>query len=423
MSLKNKLNRLKSHMGLDPKEPSLPNVPEDTVLRNEVEEEVNARHIPFFEKWSGNHTAIYEKDREFCFIREVNYPLDYKHGIYKLGDAAEAVRAWNQASHSHPLSAKGMDITDMFFFDTETTGLGGGAGNTIFMLGYAFFHENGVTVRQHILPHPGAEIPLYHSFLEKVDYNTLVTYNGKAFDWPQLKTRHTLIRDHVPKLPEYGHFDLYHGSRRLWKNELDRVKLSNVEKEILGIEREDDVPGYLAPIIYFDFIERKDPDGLFGIIRHNEWDVLTLITLYTHLSMLLLQKYGGERPSLEIARWYMGLGEKETAKNAYTRVLEGEDEGERAAALHALAFQWKREGKEREASDAWKTVCEQGTPKERREAYIELAKIYEHSKKEYHEALIMTEKAQAIETNNQSKGWQDLQKRLGRLKKKAGIGE
>ena len=89
--------------------------------------------------------------------------------------------------------------------------------------------------------------PLYESFLKTVDYTTLVTYNGRAFDWPQVKTRHTLVRDHVPKLPSFGHFDLLHASRRMWKNKLESVKLANVEENILGVVRENDIPGYLAP--------------------------------------------------------------------------------------------------------------------------------------------------------------------------------
>ncbi len=86
------------------------------------------------------------------------------------------------------------------FLIQKQQGLGGGAGNTIFLLGYAFLTETEVVVRQHILPQPGNEIPLYQSFLESINYDTLVTYNGKAFDWPQLKTQHTLIREHVPEV-------------------------------------------------------------------------------------------------------------------------------------------------------------------------------------------------------------------------------
>ena len=52
----------------------------------------------------------------------------------------------------------------------------------------------------------------------------------------------------------------------------------------MEFEREDDIPGFLAPMIYFDFIERKNPEGMLGILKHNEIDILSLITLYTHLT-------------------------------------------------------------------------------------------------------------------------------------------
>ncbi|MDQ7863151.1 hypothetical protein RCO48_25235 [Peribacillus frigoritolerans] len=37
-------------------------------------------------------------------------------------------------------------------------------------------------------------------------------------------------------------------------------------------------------MIYFDFVERKNPEIMFGIMKHNEWEYLSLITLYIHLS-------------------------------------------------------------------------------------------------------------------------------------------
>ncbi len=121
------------------------------------------------------------------------------------------------------------------------------------LLGHARVYDDRVVVKQHLLPKPGHEAALYHSFLSEVDIQSLVTYNGKAFDWPQVKTRHTLIRDRVPKLPDFGHFDLLHGSRRLWKHKFDRVSLGTVEKEELGVVRTEDTPGYLAPMMYFHF--------------------------------------------------------------------------------------------------------------------------------------------------------------------------
>jgi tetratricopeptide (TPR) repeat protein len=275
-----------------------------------------------------------------------------------------------------------------------------------------------VVVRQHILPGPGREIPLYQSFLEQINYETLVTYNGKAFDWPQLKTRHTLIKEHVPKLPEFGHFDLYHASRRLWKQKLEKVKLSAVEEEILGFKRENDIPGYLAPMIYFDYVERNNPDILFGVIKHNELDVLSLITLYIHLSRQIMQADGYGAESLEIARWMSYLGKKEAAYTTYQTVLKEGSSFEKVTAKHAIAYQKKKSKKYEEALQLWKEVSEIGEGKQQLEATIECAKLLEHQFKAYEAAIEFVEKAFNCDAVLVAPLIPNFDKRLLRLQKK-----
>jgi uncharacterized protein len=413
MSLKNKLNRMKDHMKLEG-QASKNKMPLQEAAALETK-------LPFIEKWQKNNTEAYWFDHEHCFIREVRYPLEYQHGNYSFQELKGIVELWNEAALDHPLSAKGLSGEDLFFFDTETTGLGGGAGNTIFLLGYAFLEKDAIVVRQHVLPQPGNEIPLYQSFLENINYETLVTYNGKAFDWPQLKTRHTLIKEHVPLLPEFGHFDLYHASRRLWKNKLEKVKLSAVEEEILGLKRENDIPGYLAPMIYFDFVERKDPEILFGIMKHNEIDVLSLITLYIHLSRQILQVDGYGTETLEIARWLAYLGKKDEAFETYSRVIEEGNDEEQLTAKHAIAFQKKRNKEFDSALEIWLEVAERGTEKQRIEATIESSKMLEHHYKEPEKALELSSRLLG-EIEGRPKAFdslkRDLMKRCERLQKK-----
>ncbi|MDQ0271031.1 ribonuclease H-like domain-containing protein [Cytobacillus purgationiresistens] len=409
MSIKNKLNRLKSHM--------VHGVQAAIPAENSKAETEALRELPFQEIWEKEGVKPYYVDESFCLVREKEYSLDDMHGHYAFSAIKRAVEAWNETDLKHPLSSKGNTPQDLFFFDTETTGLGGGAGNTIFLLGYASITDSKVKLKQHILPNPGGEIPLYKSFLESVDYTTMVTYNGKAFDWPQVKTRHTLIREHLPKLPPFGHFDLYHASRRMWKHKLERTKLSIVEKEVLGIERQGDIPGFLAPMIYFDFVETRNPEGMLGILKHNEIDILSLISLYTHLSFQLLGLDANQtsREVYETGRWYAALGESEAAKHSFTHLSHG-DHTDAIKAKHALAFEYKKQKNWDEAIPLWKSVAKQGEEKLRLEASIELAKAYEHRQKDLNQALAYTMTAE--ETVTDPLLLESIHKRRARLLKK-----
>ncbi|RDI43037.1 ribonuclease H-like domain-containing protein [Falsibacillus pallidus] len=416
MSLKNKLKRMKHHIAKEDKE-NTPSV-EEVKIANEGE-------IPFMDEWKKVNVSPYCFDGSFCLIREVRYPLETAHGKYSFKELLKAVDLWNEFGKGHPLSSFGHDASDLFFFDTETTGLGGGAGNTIFLLGYARVEGKELVLKQHILPQPGDEIPLYQSFLEKVDYTTLVTYNGKAFDWPQVKTRHTLIREHVPKLPSFGHFDLFHASRRMWKHKLDRVKLTDVEKEILDFHRVDDVPGFLAPMIYFDFVERKDPEGLIKILIHNEKDILSLVSLYVHLSFQILNAdpKRSDQEALNVGKWFDYVGNKEEAFVSLKEASKKKDPSAGEAKFH-LAFYYKREKDYLKAHELWLEASKECEGWIQLESMIELAKIEEHQFRRLKQALefayIALETALKNKENKKvtNKKIESLQKRLERLNQK-----
>ncbi|MBH9967714.1 ribonuclease H-like domain-containing protein [Rossellomorea oryzaecorticis] len=387
MSLKNKLNRMKKHIVREEPEKG-----KDTAFKSDI----TSTDLPFKEIWKEHGTTMYFVDDDFCLVREKRYPLQYQHGKYKFQDLLKAVDAWQNFSGTHPLSCKGLSPGDLFFFDTETTGLGGGVGNTIFLLGHGRVEGDEVVVTQHFLPRPGSEIPLYHSFLKTVDYNALVTYNGKAFDWPQVRTRHTLIKEHVPKLPSFGHFDLYHGSRRLFKHKMESVKLINVERKVLGFERVDDVPGYLAPMIYFDFIERKDPQGILRVMEHNELDILSLISLYTHLTFQLLEvsEDSTEQETFEAGRWLEYTGNADMAKERFEHIVNDREETHHDS-IHHLAFHYKKEKDFDKAASLWEGIVRKCPLRMKAVVLEELAKIYEHKHRDYVSAL---KKCRELET-------------------------
>ncbi|MFY4776029.1 ribonuclease H-like domain-containing protein [Metabacillus sp. RGM 3146] len=411
MSLKNKLNRLKSHIVKEETQTDPP---------KKVEQPAGS------DKWEEFGMSIFRYDDEYCFVREVHYPLDTIHGTARFGDFPSVVKKWNESPLDHPLSSKGHLPKNLFFFDTETTGLGGGAGNTIFLLGHARVMEDKVTVKQHLLPKPGNEVALYQSFLSEVNIKTLVTYNGKAFDWPQVKTRHTLIRDLVPELPQFGHFDLLHAAKRIWKSHLPSLKLSLVEEEILNIKRTDDIPGYLAPMIYFHFVEKQDPELIFGVMKHNELDVLTLITLYQELSLKLLNAAAeeDEKIQFELAKWFQAAGEDETAFQTFQAVSEKSSFKQFDAKL-AMAQKWKKEKEISKAVELWKEIVKKGNGKAGLEAAVEMAKFEEHTKRnisnalEYTASAILMVKESVILTEEKKEKWLiELRKRRTRLERK-----
>ncbi len=408
MSLKNKLNIYRSYIS------NQHDVPGDEKKIEQEREEIN---IPDREQWEKHDVYPFILDDRYCFIREKRYPLTEKRGNYSFADFYRAIAAWQRADFNHPLSAKGYRAGDLFFFDTETTGLGSGTGNVIFLLGYAYVDGEEIVVKQHFLPEPGGEVPLYYSFLSSVKYQTLVTYNGKAFDWPVLQTRYTLIRENLPKLPAFGHFDLLHAARRLWKHKLESVSLKNVEEKVLGIKRNGDLPGFLAPMIYFDYMESKEIDGILEVMKHNEEDVLSLIILYTHLSFQLLglDPEQTSREQLSVGHWYSYIKEVDKAVEIYEEGLADYHGADRLQALNELAFLYKKQKKYDLALETWIEVAKHATGKLQVGAFIEAAKIFEHQMKDYQNALQLSLSALDICEVEER---QEILKRIHRLERK-----
>lgn len=415
MSIMKKLQRMKKHI-------SSSNEQKEGVkshLKEEFEKE-----IPFRSEWEKMNTKPFFFEGQYCLVRTVTYPLMYKHGLYTLGEFKKVVALWHEKGLSHPLSAIGHEANQLFFFDTETTGLKGGAGTMIFLLGHARVEEEHVIVKQHFLPGPGHEVALYKSFLSEVDIETLVTYNGKAFDWPQVKSRHTFIKNQVPRLPAFGHFDLYHAARRLWKDRLEAVKLSIVEKEILDVKREEDTPGYLAPMLYFYYLKNHDPSIVKGIFKHNEIDVLSLITLYTHISNMLLNTESFQDESYYVAKWFQASGNSSHAMKTYERIKTNDREHEWKAKYN-LSMLYKKERKLDEAVKLWKEMKSSPFIRECLYSYIELAKYYEHTIKDYQKALkevkcalLLCQSENMENVRNKEIILADLQKRKTRICKK-----
>ncbi|WP_240375460.1 ribonuclease H-like domain-containing protein [Bacillus piscicola] len=408
MNIKQKLTRMKSHL-------STPN--SQTVAPLQPPPVTEKQTVPYKDAWDALSASIHFLDDAYMIKREVAYPLDYQHGNHTFQELYDVCSRWENETANHPLHSCGRRPEDFLFFDTETTGLNSGTGNMIFLLGGAQFTGENVKVSQYFLPGPEAEVALYYHFLSDTPpTHSLVSYNGKSFDWPQLKTRHTLVREEVPKLPAFGHYDLLHAARRLFRNRLSSCILSVVEKEILGITRKDDTPGYLAPMLYFDFLQDPHPDFVKGVLTHNEWDVLTLITLYIDLSKRVLQPTANDAEMFEIGKWYAHVKEWEKAEWCYEKVTVTTTCKELRLNSHfLLGHVLKKQQRIPEAQIHFQAAATEGSA-HRYGAIIELAKYQEHQLKDFEKALSYSLTAQRLARDAKSR--LESEKRVTRLQKK-----
>ena len=293
------------------------------------------------------------------------------------------------------------------FLDTETTGLAGGTGTYAFLIGVGRFESSRETsssefhLAQFFLRDPveePAQLAAFEEFLAPCQ--AVVTFNGKAFDVALLSTRFMTHGWQTPFV-ELAHVDLLHLARRLWRERLPSRTLSNLEAQIMGALRsEEDIPGWMIPGIYFDYLRDGDARPLQKVFYHNAMDVLSLAALLDHTAKLLTDPlHLGSQYSVDLismARLFEDLGDIDTAANLYLHGLEHEDaRTERLPravllqALQRLALIYKRKADWPAAIQLWK----QAAHYHHLHAHLELAKCYEHSFKDYPEAIYWTQSA------------------------------
>jgi uncharacterized protein YprB with RNaseH-like and TPR domain len=145
------------------------------------------------------------------------------------------------------------------YLDIETTGLGapGDVITTIVLY-------DGRTISHYV---QGENLDAFRDDVEK--YALLVTYNGKCFDLP-------FIRSYFDVPMPHAHIDLRYVLASLGY----RGGLKGCERQ-LGIDRGDlvDVDGYFAVLLWRDYRRRGDRRALETLLAYNVLDVVNLETL------------------------------------------------------------------------------------------------------------------------------------------------
>lgn len=177
---------------------------------------------------------------------------------------------------------------DLLFFDTETTGLAGGTGTRAFMIGAADWHVcpqrgEGLRIRQLLMSTMAAEEAMLAAFASWLQPHTVFcSYNGRSYDAPLLKTRYRLARQADP-ITALDHVDLLYPTRRRYRGTWENCKLSTIERQLLRVVREDDLPGSEAPAAWLRYLRGGDALNLRRVADHNHQDVVTLALLLQRL--------------------------------------------------------------------------------------------------------------------------------------------
>jgi uncharacterized protein YprB with RNaseH-like and TPR domain len=319
-------------------------------------------------------------------------------------------------------------LEEMLFFDTETTGLAGGSGTYIFLLGLGFFRDEEFHIRQYFMSDYHEEEALLWGVnqLFGQGFKILVTYNGKSYDFPLLQTRYIMTRQPF-HLNTSHHLDLLFPTRRLWKRRLQDCTLQNIEKEVLKIRRNGDIPGYLIPQVYFRYLLDKDARPLKPVFAHNQQDIISLVLLATRIGQVLEDPLEMVKSALDlcsIGKIFEGHRDFQYSSKCYEEALKCDLSDEEAVeTLRLCAFAYKKQLKWDKAEAAWRDIISLSrdfSPY----PYEELAKYYEHQKKDYGQAESIVEEAlQRLNRENISGSvkteWRkDLDHRLARIKRK-----
>lgn len=287
------------------------------------------------------------------------------------------------------------DPEQWLFLDTETTGLAGGTGTYAFLVGIAWWDAGGLEVEQFFMREHSEEHSLLVALAERMaERRVLVTFNGKAFDWPLLETRFRMTRAVRPPVPRV-HLDFLHPARNLWRLRIGSVRLPELEKHVLGWNRGADVMSELIPEIYFNFLQGGPPEPLVPVFLHNQMDLRGLAALAGRVVGLLADAETKGQDAFElygVSRICERRGEAGRARRLYERTIGAElpPEAERGA-RSSLARLAKREGNLAQARELWEGML--GNSKEGIEAYEQLAMYYEHRAREPKQAAAIVRRA------------------------------
>ncbi|NJN82342.1 MAG: hypothetical protein HC802_08765 [Caldilineaceae bacterium] len=323
--------------------------------------------------------------------------------------------------------------------------MGGGAGVYCFMVGVGQFEFSSdgaarFAVHQLFMRNPAEEPALLTALADLLGgKEVVVTFNGRSFDLPLLRTRYRQNQGFLPNgvglpgllEPGRAHLDLLHPARQLWRRRLQSCRLINLEQHILGLLRsEDDVPGHMIPLLYTQYVQSGNAGPMANVFYHNQEDIVSMVGIAERLAAVFEPPPDQLEPAeldglewLALARCYDNVEEWALAEPAYRRALERvrrpDDQREIFDRLAQLLRRQERWEAAAEVWQEWLSTVPGADPL----PYVELAKYYEWQVKDLEQAEMwagwaLHNLAAAPRFSARASQIAELEHRLARLQRK-----
>lgn len=349
-----------------------------------------------------------ELSNEFgtCLYREISLPTQRE--LVSAGDH------WSLLGHDQRLTD--FNPEQAAYLDLETNGLYLGAGAFAFLMGLGLVRNGKPYLFQLFLRDPRDERAALMEAAERLQGRSLVTYNGKCFDWPLLVDR---FRFHRLPVPVVGsHLDMLFPARRLYRQDLSRCGLKEVEHHVLGVTRIGDIDGALIPAAYNRFLREGYSEEISVIIDHNALDICSLFELTLYCGNLYIDNCFCQREGelMGVVRSCLQAGNYEQARRYLPALVEQRGRCQ-AEGFYLLGMISKREQDWKQALYWWEQAAMSSplatTP------LVEMAKYYEHIEHDWVQAHALT--YQAIQNAMQLKKQVEIKalaQRISRLNRK-----
>ncbi|MEE8604732.1 MAG: ribonuclease H-like domain-containing protein [Candidatus Aminicenantaceae bacterium] len=428
-NIKDKLDRIKKERQIRSKSHQVSNTwrkiqeEEDLSTKEKLERLINLTRK---EKPKKSQSPAFEPlPREPLQWLENSYALDVRYGRIKLA-AGLGIGGEVLACLSRDNAFKELDLSTALFIDLETTGLSGGAGVIPFNIGMGYYRDDKFVVGQYFLGEMAEEermIQELGEFFKEMDFQSVVTYNGKSFDIPLLETRFILHRQPF-LLSGLPHLDFLFPARRLWSHKYENCRLFHLALNVVQAGRTEDIPSAEIPWRYFQYLHSGNYDLIEPILYHNQEDILSLlgvVVIGAHIFSEDPELCMGDAMDFYGAGKVMAnAGDVEKSVQFFQKALDGKLTDEVSIETKKrLAVHFKKQQDWDKAVPIWEEMTSNNvvTPAQFF-SFRELAMHLEHRLKNYKEAKRIAEEGFVLSTGVSSYYENDFSYRLERLRRK-----